>query len=247
MEGPGSSPPLPVPRRALNYGPPNPFHPPRPFADMRRSVQPQMPAYPNAGNVQAGPNSRSTSMENYTNYVTLTSPSTPGQPSQQSRIPPGANTAYRTTLCFRDHIQRLALIVPGPELNLPLSVPPNRSAMQTGGFSTPPAPQQPSSPTPPGPSSQHSQAERKRAQITIQLYLHSPTPGFKSEHGLTNVDLWCRQLQCSMAFRHLKNQLSEHCGHAGFSPTIRIEVYEALPGYKVCNSTPLRSMLTSSS
>ena len=242
MEASGWTPPPPLPRRVLNFKPPSPLHPTPPFVEIRSSVGPEPSAYGRTRTVEAVRSSGPASAISYTNYASPENPSTLHQQIHQARTPAGANTAHPATLCFYDHLQRLALtmLAPGPDPTP--TAPSNRSGLQTGGYNRPSTPQQPSTSTFRGPSDHGSQAKREQPHVTIQVYIKSPNPAFRSEDGLRNIDLWCRQLQCSTAFRHLRNQLSKHCSSSAFSPTVRVEAYEALPDYKVCITIVLRCM-----
>jgi hypothetical protein len=128
------------------------------------------------------------------------------------------------------------MVVPVSEVTAGLSVPSSPDSRQTAGCSTPSPYRQPHTSSNPGLSGQGPLAKRERPQITIQLYLLSNRPAFNSEHGLKNVEQWCKQLQLSEGFRYLRDQIIGHCGPSGMLPTIHIEAYEALPSYKVCTA-----------
>jgi hypothetical protein len=161
-------------------------------------------------------------------------PATPRQPNPLTPTLAHRNAPYPATLCFLDHLQRRSMVVPVSEVTAGLSMPSSPFSRQTAGYSTPSPNRQPHTPINPGLSGQGPLAKRERPQVTIQLYLLSNRPAFNSEHGLKNVEQWCKQLQLSEGFRYLRNQITGQYGPSGILPTIHIEAYEALPSYKVC-------------
>lgn len=179
----------------------------------------------------------------YTNSATPTFPSTNHRHNQQNALP-GVNSPYPSTIYFLDHMLRLAMIVLAPEPSRVLPTPAIPSTIRMSGNVTGSTPNQPITPTSRASPAHSPNARHVRPQITIQVYLHSSSRAFYTNHGLINVEEWCRQLQFSTAFRHLRDQLSEHCGDSKMAPTIRIEAYEAFPDYKVCIAMLLRYMPT---
>ena len=222
-------PPPPVPRKVLTYGLPNTSHHPQSLFDMGGSAQLHRPANLPAGPSQTGLGSRATGGGDQDDGMPASSAAS-GQHSQHTQHISTANTVSAITTCFRDHMGRLAMAVLGPE-QMPAS--PNNSAPQSGGSSTRSTSQKTCSSTSPALA-----VNDTRAKITIQLYFNTriSVPGFQSEHGLNHINLWCRQLQNSMAFQYLKDQLKEHCRDVGAMPIVRIEAYETLPNHQVCSS-----------
>ncbi len=227
MDISGWTPPPPLPRRELTYEPHSSLPPARPFSQMRGSTGPRPSACPTMGTVEAA------GAMNCTDYAMTATPGTNGQQNQQIPSPSRAHNAFPNTVYFKDHMQRLAMMVFAPDPNLTLSGF-YLSGMQTGVCLIPSTTRQPTTPTSPEHPAQSQDAKPERPQVTIQIYFHSSGPAFNTNHGLINVEKWCRQLQISTAFQHLRNQLREHCGASEFSPSIRIEAYDALPDYTVC-------------
>lgn len=232
MEFCGLTPPPPIPHRALTYEPPNPTHFPLHAVDMRSSTRSQSSADRGAGTFAPLPGSGSDSAMSDSNYAKPGSSGTHVCRNQQTPTLPGSNPACPSTLCFNDHQERLAIMVPGPETSP--ARPDLRSPFRphTGDKTHPNMIGEPSIPTDQSVEA-HDQPRYERPQITVQLYLHSHCRAFHNEHNLRNVDQWCRQLQCSPAFQYLRNKLSVHGGLTGVSPNIRIEAYDALADYKV--------------
>lgn len=232
IEASPSTPPPPLPRRRLNYQPPSSYQ--QPSINMGRSAGRRPWASPTAGTTEAHSNAVTITP---TNYANPPSPGRPGQPIQQPGPRAATNTSFPTTSCFVDHLQRMALMVVGPEPNGTPAMSANYSSMQTSDYFTPISLSQPGSPAFQNLPALESKASKDCFQITIQVYLQSPGSAFNNEHTTGNVDTWCKQLQCSMAFRHLRNKLRDQCGHLGYC-TLRIEAFEALPNLEVCMVLP---------
>ncbi len=230
IEASSSTPPPPLPRRRLSYQPPSPYHHHQASTDMGSSTGPPLSAYPTTGAVE--PRSSRVPI-NHTNYAISSSPGEPGQPPQQSPTGACINTAFPTTSCFVDHLQRMALMVFGPEPNNTPAVSPSYSTMQTSDYSTPISPGQRGPLEFQNMPTLEPKASKEYSQLTIQVYLHNQGSVFNNGNGIGNVDTWCKQLQCSMAFHHLRNKLRDQCGDSGCS-TLRVEVFEALPSLEVC-------------
>ncbi|ERF72263.1 hypothetical protein EPUS_02150 [Endocarpon pusillum Z07020] len=190
----------------------SPSTPPPPLPRRRLNYEPPVPYQQRSTNSNAIP----------------PSPGRPGRPIQQPGPRAGINTAFPTTSCFVDHLQRMALMVVGPEPKQTPAMSANYSSMQTSDYSTSISPSQPGSPAFQNLPALESKTSKECFQLTIQVYLRSPGSAFNKEHAISKVDTWCKQLQCSMAFRHLRNKLRDQCGHLGYC-TLRVEVFEALP------------------
>lgn len=226
----GSTPPPPLPRRILTYEPPNTIPSIRWSANMETFTGSNSPVSP-----RAGPSPRTAGAIYPTSHGTAIQGRI-GQQSQQTYSSSGPSAPNLQTLCFYDHLRRLALMVLASEPILALATPPSPPGMHTGGCSASSTPRQPCTPMSPPPLACGTNSELERPQISIQLYLHG-SPAFNSEHGLRSADYWCRQLQFSTAFQYFTHELRKHRGISQTLPTVRIEAYDALPTYSVCVDT----------
>lgn len=255
------TPPPPIPRRRLIYAPGFPprlppneltYYPDHQVFSQRpnASTTTSVPVSAQSG---AGPEAESNAMS-CPSYDMPRSPGGNSQQYQQRFTPTRATTTYSTTLCFYDHMHRMAMVLPvpvlrpgpsttaaGPSPSPAPSLTASHSLMLAAGSSPISTPAQQNTHVGPGNTLQ---VEDNRPQITFQLYLHSLSPAFNNERGLHDVEEWCRKLQFSKAIYHLRDQLGGARGPPGAAATFRIEVYEALPDYNVWTTLPLRILLT---
>ena len=228
----GWSPPPPPPCRVLTYKRPNPLPPPQMCLNTGPYLKSQPAPSFAAGAVGAGADYIPTAM-NHHGYALPTTPTTSGQQYQHTPTSADRNTSSLCTVCFKDHLGRLALMVLVKSQSSPpsnLSSPSSTRTDSSSTRSTTPISNTPSSGTP---AAQDATVERNPPYITIQLYLHSTSSALRNRHGTDYVNQWCRQLQTSTAFQYLRTRLSEQCTASAPQPSIRIEAYEAVPDYKV--------------
>jgi hypothetical protein len=229
----GWTPPPPPPRRVLSYENPQPPAPPQLCNNMNPYMGfPSAPS-PTAGLVGPGPGFVPSTGANHQGYGLPATPLTSGQQYQQPPMLPVTNATRPYTMFFKDHLGHLALMVFVPEQRHSMSTVSNPSNTPTAGSSTRATTPKPNTMKSGGPAAHDANGKRDPAQITIQLYFHSTSSAFKNNHGLKNVDQWCRQLQLSTAFHHLRKRLSEQGTASAPWPTIHIEAYDALAEYKV--------------